>query len=342
MNATRKEKLAKSHRKPRSEKTKRALIVAGVLASISGLIFGAIAITYFSLAQSFDSQTSAIETAFPEESVRPTLSPTESENVLLLGTDTRGQIGATIQSAAGGRSDTMMVLHIPADRGTIQVMSIMRDSWVDIPGYGENKVNAAMALGGIPLTVQTVENIINARIDHIAVIDFDGFKELTNSLDGVELSNPLGFDSYHMPGKYFAPGPLVLSGAEALAFVRERYAFIDGDYQRVRNQQLFLQAVINSFLSKNVLSNPSKLQSSITQLGKMMAVDPGLNFGYITQKALELKDITPEAISYFTLPSTGTGMVGDQSVVFVNWAEVDTLRALFSTDQLSSYVPPPQ
>ena len=338
---TRKKKIVNSHQKPRSKNRKTALIIVGVLAAISGLIFGTMAIAYFSLAQGFDSKTTSIQTAFPVESLRPTVSPTQSENILLLGTDTRGQIGTSIESAAGGRSDTMMVVHIPADRSSIQVMSIMRDSWVDIPGFGENKVNAAMALGGIPLTVQTVEQIINARIDHVAVIDFDGFKELTNSLGGVEVNNPIGFDSSHMPGQFFAQGPLVLSGAEALAFVRERYAFIDGDYQRVRNQQLFLQAVVNTFISKDVLSNPSKLKSSISQLGKMIAVDPGLNFGYITQKALELRGVTPSAITYFTLPSTGTGMVGDQSVVFVNWSEVDVLRALFATDQLSSYAPPP-
>ena len=339
---TRKKKIVNSHQKPRSKNRKTALIIVGVLAAISGLIFGTMAIAYFSLAQGFDSKTTSIQTAFPLESLRPTVSPTQSENILLLGTDTRGQIGTSIESAAGGRSDTMMVVHIPADRSSIQVMSIMRDSWVDIPGFGENKVNAAMALGGIPLTVQTVEQIISARIDHVAVIDFDGFKELTNSLGGVEVNNPIGFDSYHMPGHFFAQGPLVLSGAEALAFVRERYAFIDGDYQRVRNQQLFLQAVVNTFISKDVLSDPSKLNSSISQLGKMMAVDHGLDFGSITQKALELKGVTPDAITYFTLPSTGTGMVGDQSVVFVNWPEVDVLKSLFATDQLSSYAPPPQ
>src|SRR5699024_12401634 len=88
------------------------------------------------------------------------------------------------------RADRIMVTHIPADDNGVKSMSIMRDSCVEIEGHGESKINAAMAHGGVPLMVQTVEGLIDQRIDHIAVADFNGFKNLTDSVDGVEVDNP--------------------------------------------------------------------------------------------------------------------------------------------------------
>lgn len=323
-------------------KSKKTFYVLVSIATFLAIAASAVGIFVAVVANGFDASTTQITKAFPVESLRPPPSPTTAENILLLGTDTRGQISSSLESAAGGRSDTMMVVHLSADRKSIQVMSIMRDSWVDIPGYGENKVNAAMALGGIPLTIQTVESIINARIDHVAIIDFGGFKELTDSIGGVQINNPIAFDSYHLPGHYFEAGALSLNGDEALAFVRERYAFVDGDYQRVKNQQIYIKAALTQLLSREVLSNPSKLVQSVKSFGRMLAVDPGLNFAYISQKAIDFRELDPDSITFFTLPSTGTGMVGDQSVVFVNWAEVEVIRGLFAADVLGSYAPPAQ
>lgn len=134
--------------------------------------------------------------AFPKSSVRPgPVSPklAEAQNILLLGSDTRGEVGADLDSIRGQRSDTIMVVHVPADSSGIQVMSIMRDNWVTIPGYGEHKINAALAFGGVPLTVQTVESLIGVRIDHVAIVDFSGFTMLTNALGGVTVDNAVPF-----------------------------------------------------------------------------------------------------------------------------------------------------
>lgn len=114
----------------------------------------------FNLAHTYNTQTQTIENAFPEESTRPTRAATAegSLNVLLIGSDESGGSGETEDPAEvpnAGRSDTMMLVHLPADRENVYVMSIMRDTWTDIPGYGEHKINSAMSFGGVPLVVQT-------------------------------------------------------------------------------------------------------------------------------------------------------------------------------------------
>src|SRR5690606_23003800 len=88
------------------------------------------------------------------------------------------------------RSDTMMVIHVPADRKSIGLVSIPRDSWVQVPGHGPAKINAAFAWGGPALAVETVENLTDVRIDHVGVIDWEGFKRITDTLGGVTITIP--------------------------------------------------------------------------------------------------------------------------------------------------------
>ena len=318
-------------------KRKPFVVVLRVLAAALAIVGLSVGGVYLYLFQTFSSNVAPVASPFPVESTRPTQAPTTAENILLLGSDTRGNIGTSLESVEGSRSDTIMVLHLPADRKSIQLMSIMRDSWVDIPGFGENKVNAAMAFGGIPLTVQTVESIIQARIDHVAVIDFSGVKQLSYALGGVNVNNDIEFSV----GSYTFPiGPISVSGEEALAFVRERHSFSDGDYQRVKNQQKFVQGVISKILSREVLADPGVLATTFASLSKMLAVDSGLNFSYLAGKAFEFRAFDQSSMTVFTLPSTGTGMVGNQSVVFVDWPEVEVIRGLFAGDGLSNYVAP--
>src|SRR3712207_8564377 len=133
------------------------------LAAVLVVVAGVGAAYAFSLAQTFDNATETIDEVFPDETTRPTVptptpdgsgaEPRPPQNILLLGSDTRGS-GESLQEA-GGRADAILVVHVPADRKNIQVMSIMRDNWVEIPGHGRAKVNAALAYGGVPLMVQT-------------------------------------------------------------------------------------------------------------------------------------------------------------------------------------------
>ena len=200
-------------------------------------------------------------------------------NILVMGSDSRG---ATEADAAGGtptnqRADTLMLMHIPADRKNIYTMSIMRDLWVDIPGHGEAKINSALALGGTPLMVQTIESIFHQRIDHVAMIDFEGFKGLTDALGGVTVNIKVPFTSDRSCRA--SPSPRASTPStepQALAFVRERHAYADGDYQRVRNQQEFLRAIIKKSTAGQTLSNPITINNMVGAVSPFVTVDKTL------------------------------------------------------------------
>lgn len=159
--------------------------------------------------------------AFPDEAGRPAPSPDGSQNVLLLGSDARVSADEHDLDGAGDhRSDVTMLVHVPADRSGVQVVSLMRDLWVPIPGHHEAKLNAALAWGGTALTIQTVENLLHARIDHVATIDFEGLSAMTTALGGVWVDNPTPFtraaDTVDGGSHFYPAGPIELQGAEAL------------------------------------------------------------------------------------------------------------------------------
>jgi polyisoprenyl-teichoic acid--peptidoglycan teichoic acid transferase len=287
-------------------------------------------------------QVETIETAFPEESLRPTVEPVEGNapiNVLLLGSDSRATDGSLLTSL-GDRADTILVAHIPPDRGTVQIMSIMRDSWVEIPGHpGLRKVNSALSLGGVPLMVQTVEGIIDQRIDHVAVIDFEGFKELTTALGGVSLQNDIAFSE----GPYSYPaGPITLQGDEALTYVRARYPFSDGDYQRTNNQRAFLRGAIEQLMTRENLTNPDRLASIFATVSPHMATTDTFSLPVVFDLASQMAQLDSSRVQTFTMPTLGTGMEGSESVVYVNWDGVEAIRAAFDEESMNSFAPAPE
>ena len=231
-----------------------------------------------------------------------------------------------------------MVVHVSADRQNVTVMSIMRDSWVDIPGHGEAKVNAALAYGGVPLAVQTVESLIGSRIDHVAIVDFESFKGLTDAVGGVDVDNPIGFESSHLKGHTFPQGVVHMNGDEALAFTRERYAYSDGDYQRVRNQQLVVKALISKVLSADTALNPGRLTEVIGAVAPYLTVDAGLTSGYAAGLGLEMRDVRAGDITFFTAPTLGTGTSDDgQSIVVLDEAGLAEVQAAFRDDTLAAF-----
>jgi len=319
----------------------------------------------FNLGRIFDSETTKIENAFPDESTRPQpsvpggangaggapgagpavagTSPSHtgrSLNILVMGSDSRGATTEEATAGAGSnqRADTLMLVHIPADRSKIYSISLMRDLWVGIPDHGQAKINAALAFGGVPLMVQTVESIFGQRIDHIAMIDFEGFVGMTDALGGVRVDIPAPFVSYH-DQIAFAAGPNTLDGEHALEFVRERYAFADGDYQRVRNQQAFVKALLAKNLSADTLLNPLKVHNVVSAMAPFISVDGGLDAATLAGLAVELKDVRPNDMVMFTLPTRGTGTSTDgQSIVLTDPAAINAISRAMAADTLGDYV----
>ena len=277
---------------------------------------------------------------FPEEDGRPAPSETGSTTILLLGSDTRDAIGQTLASAEGDRSDVMLVIRISGDREHVTAMSIMRDMWVEIPGRSDNKINAALAIGGVPLSVQTVENLLDTRVDHVAVLDFDGFAAITDVLGGVTVNNERAFTPITLPEVRFPQGEVTLNGAEALAYVRERMAFASGDFQRVRNQQAYVKGLAAKLLDTNVIADSGRIKALFEAVGPYFARDEALTADLIIRVGGSLRNVTSEDIMFFTMPNLGTGTRGGQSVVVVDFDEVEVIKGLLQADLLHTYTPP--
>ena len=197
---------------PRRVVLRRTLIVFGVLIGL----LAAAGIGAYALAANMFNQIERIEIGHDPTWKRPAAQKPTSQpemkqpiNVLLLGSDARlpTDRGASADQLTGFRSDAIMVAQVSGDRQHVTIMSIMRDNWVGIEGVGEAKINAAFSYGGLPLAVNTIEYFIGARIDHVALVDFESFKGLTDSVGGVTLSNAIAFTG--SGGYDFAEGEIL-------------------------------------------------------------------------------------------------------------------------------------
>lgn len=252
-------------------------------------------------------------------------------NFLLLGSDSRDP-----DNTGGSRSDTIIILHLNKDQSAAQLISIPRDTWVHIPksangqhGNTDSKINAAYAWGGVPLVVQTVESYTGVRLDHVALVDFAGFKEIVDALGGVDINVETSFTSTHAlsgPGgkRHFDKGPQTMDGAAALDYARERYSFKDGDFARIRHQQQVIAAILDKAASGGTLSSPAKINSFLKATANTVSVDEDLN---MLDMALQLRHLRSSNLKFYTSPSKGTGMIGNQSVVLPDTTKA---KALFT------------
>jgi LCP family protein required for cell wall assembly len=321
---------------------KRPLLVAlvatlGTLVGIAVVVAVVASVFVGGLARSYDAGKDVIPEPFP---TGPRPAPKHgAENVLLIGSDSRSGSnpdGDHRTFDIGGRSDTLMLVHVPADRQDVFLVSIMRDSWVEVPGHGTAKINAAYAWGGVPLTVQTVEHLLDVRIDHVAEIDFAGFAGMTDALGGVTVDSPGTFDAR---GHSYAAGPNHLDGDAALAFVRERYAFADADHTRVRNQQAFMRGVLEGVLSEGTMTNPGRIQDFVTATSRYLSVDEGLTFPTLVDLGWSLRGVRSEDLTTFTLPTAGSGSSPDgQSIVTLNTLAVQSLSQALRSDDLPGWL----
>jgi LCP family protein required for cell wall assembly len=259
-----------------------------------------------------------------------------AENLLILGSDSRDPT-----NTSGSRSDTIILAHLPKGQGSAQLVSIPRDTWVHVPeskdgrnGNTMAKINAAYAWGGIPLVVQTVESFTGVRIDHVALVDFGGFKEIIDALGGVDIDVDQTFTTnYSLTGhpRTFVKGTQHMDGAAALDYTHERHAFKDGDFARIRHQQQMIKAVLDKAASAGLLTDPGQLNAFLRATAKAVSVDQTMS---LVDTAMQLRHLRSGNLTFATNPSSGTGMVGSQSVVFANAAKDKVLYNAIRADSV--------
>lgn len=330
-------------RTEKSRRRRRVLIVLGSLGLILALIVGVGAVYMGNLKSSFESKSDVIEDVFPDSTARPA-KKNESVNILLLGSDKRAQPVDPSKAVAGGgadeRTDSIMLVNISGDRQHVTVMSIMRDLWVDIPGHGQAKINAGYAYGGRKLEVQTIENLLQTRIDHVALVDMESFKEFGNALGGLDVNVEKTSTLSSLQGKpVLQPGLQHLTGEQALAFSRERYSYANGDYQRVRNQQAVIRSIVNKLISKETLTNPAKVKDVVDLTSPFISRDASLDFSTIAGLAFDIRNIRPSDIRFATMPTAGTGWSADrQSIVLVDEKGLASVQKALQEDSLNAWL----
>jgi LCP family protein required for cell wall assembly len=258
-------------------------------------------------------------------------------NVLLLGSDSRDP-----DNTSDSRTDTIMLLHVDQDHQKAELISIPRDTWVFVPtspdgrnGNTMAKINAAYAWGGTPLTVQTVETFTGVHIDHVALIDFAGFAQVTDALGGVDLKIEKTIKSIHKPYRTFQKGTQHLDGAEALDYVRQRYQFADGDFSRERHQREFLQALLDKATSTGTLANPVKLNGFLQAATKSLTVDQDFD---LVDTAVELRGLRSADLTFMGSPTAGTGNRDGQSVVLSDKTKAKALYQAVADDTVQQYL----
>ncbi|MFE3291792.1 LCP family protein [Rhodococcus sp. NPDC059234] len=205
------------------------------------------------------------------------IADTPGTNWLLVGSDSRTGLTpeqeqqlSTGGDVGNGRTDTIMVVHIP-ESGAATMVSIPRDSYVPIPGNGRDKINAAFAIGGPQLLVQTVEEATGLRMDHYAEIGFGGFAGMVDAIGGVNLCVPYPIND-PLAGVNLQPGCQDLTGAEALGFVRSRATPL-ADLDRMNNQRAFMAALLKKATSLGTLLNPLRVWPLVTKTAGSLQVD---------------------------------------------------------------------
>ena len=276
-----------------------------------------------------------IPTRAPQQKVAAGEEP--AVNILVLGTDSRTSASDPSQWKEGAqRTDAIMIVQVSGDRKTVSVMSIPRDSWVEIPGHGQGKINAAYSYGGPSLTIHTVENLTGIHIDHFAVANFESFVALTDEIGGVRvnLKTP-----QTLAGKELGAGAQVLDGQQALAYTRERSSLPNGDFDRVKRQQTWMRSIVSRVLTNGTLSSPTALYSFLKTASRTVAVDESFTLNQMQSLALETRHLHSNDIRFMTVPTAGTGTSTDgQSIVTLD-ADADTpLFKAFAEDRVSAYL----
>jgi len=278
------------------------LIIFSIVAVLVIGMIGVAAKLYFDVSNSIQETYQSVERD-REDRLRENdvdLSQKDSFSILLMGIDT-GDLGRVEQ----GRSDTMMVATISPQDNQTTVVSIGRDSYVDIVGHGTtDKINHAYAFGGPAMAMNTVEKFLDIPIDHYVSINMAGLKELVDAVGGIEVDNEITFSQ---DGFDFAIGRTSLNGEQALAYSRMRYEDPNGDYGRQERQRKIVEGIVKKVLSLDGITQYQTILNAVEQNMKTdMSFDDmrTLAFNYrsafqtIKQDQLQGEGFMQDGISY--------------------------------------------
>ena len=277
-------------------------------------------------------------------------------NVLLLGsdkgdTDDPAFAGTSLAEDARSdvwpegkfRSDTLMVVHISGDRKHVSIVSIPRDTLVtlyDATGTATHKakINAAFSEYGPAGAVATVEHLTDLRMDHVAIIDWAGFKDLSTAVGGVPVHIP---ESFYDPKQkvQWNEGDYVLKGKEALAYVRTRHGLLRGDFDRIERQQNFMRSLMTKVLEAGDLTKPLQFNDTLEALTRNLIVDDGWENGEIRSLALSLRGTHADKVTFLTVPISGTPTVAVYgSIVELDMTSTRQLFTAMRDDKVTTYV----
>ena len=261
-------------------------------------------------------------------------------NYLLIGSDAR-----STNRSMGARSDTIIIVHIPATLDRAYMISVPRDLRVDIPpmldkGFtgSTDKINSSFqdggqGAGGVQLLSATLTRLTGVQFDGAAVVDFGGFDKIVKDLGGVHMCIDENVKSIHT-GHVFHTGCQDLTAKETLDYLRQRETLPGGDFDRQRHQQQFLQAIFSTMFANGLTQNPLKIDQIIRDVGSAMTVD--LNGVPLDQLIFTLRKVQPSSLVGVRLPSTTETIGGTSYVVQSDGA--GQLYSAINEDTMNTWV----
>ena len=242
-------------------------------------------------------------------------------NILVVGSDSRtkehynpSDPSSSAGVLQGERSDTIMLMHIPRSMDRGYAISFPRDAYVDIPPVkgkwngGKDKINAAMAHGGVPHLVKTLQQLTGLTVDHVVMVHFSGLRKITDAVGGVDVYIDKQTRDPYRPNRVFKQGLNHLDGETAEAYVRQRKNLPNGDYDRMKRQQQYLHALMTKVTRSGVATDAGKMDDLLLAVTDSITVDTSMQ---VKGLAFAMKGLRPSDVTFMTIPMIGGRKMGD-------------------------------
>lgn len=268
LNASDREAVLKQRSRRKKAKRKRIALVS--LAVVGALLLGGIGAAWAYISQ-IDSSLSDGLSSDLLSALSASDTASDPFYMLLIGVDKSEARDESGEFSGTYRTDTMILARVDPKEKKVTLISIPRDTQVDLGSHGTQKINAAYAFGGASLAVTTVEELAGVEISHYAEIDFDGLVAVVDALGGIDVNVPVEIDD-DQAGGYLAAGQQTLSGSQALILCRSRHTYDDigdGDAMRAACQRLVIQAIMEKALSSDVAT----LTNTVSTLAEYVTTD---------------------------------------------------------------------